>query len=55
VEIADTAPKGAHDPIVYPVGIIKKSDNAEAAEIFYDFLQTEDTLAVFEEYGFTVE
>lgn len=55
VEIADAAPEGAHDPIVYPVGLIKESDNTEAAEIFYKFLQTEDALAVFEKYGFTVE
>lgn len=55
VEIADAAPEGAHEPIVYPVGLIEESDNTEAAEIFYKFLQAEDALAVFEKYGFTVE
>ena len=55
VEIADQAPEDAHDPIVYPAGLIKGSKNTEAAEKFYEFLQTEDVLKVFEKYGFTVE
>lgn len=55
VGIADTAPAGAHEPIVYPVGLIQESDNAEAAETFYEYLQSADALAVFEKYGFTAE
>lgn len=55
VEIVDTAPADSHAPIVYPVGLINASENAEAAETFYDFLQTDEALAIFEEYGFTVE
>lgn len=55
VEIADTAPEAAHEPIVYPVGMINGSNNAEAAETFFEFLQSEEALAIFEDYGFTRE
>lgn len=55
VEIADAAPEAAHEPIVYPVGMINGSDNAEAAGIFYEFLQSEEALAIFEDYGFIRE
>lgn len=55
VEIVDTAPADSHDPIVYPVGLINDTDNAEAARTFYDFLQTEDALAIFDDYGFVTE
>lgn len=55
VEIGDTASSDTHDPIVYPVGLINDSDNAEAARTFYDFLQTEDALAIFDKYGFVTE
>ena len=55
VEIVDTAEKELHEPIVYPAGLITESENAEAAEIFYEFLQSEEALTIFEEYGFTRE
>lgn len=55
VEIVDTASSDTHDPIVYPVGLINDSDNAEAARTFYDFLQTEDALVIFDKYGFVIE
>lgn len=55
VEIADTAPEAAHEPIVYPAGMINGSNNAEAAETFFEFLQSEEALAIFEDYGFTRE
>lgn len=52
VEIAATADPNSHTPIIYPVGIIKNSENYEAAKEFYEYLQSEDALKVFEEYGF---
>ena len=55
VEIAESAPEESHEPIVYPVGMINGSENAEAAETFYEFLQSEEALAIFEDYGFTRE
>lgn len=53
VRIVATADMETHSPIVYPVGIIKASTHYEAADDFYRFLQSEDALKVFEEYGFT--
>lgn len=55
VEIVDAAAQDTHTPIEYPVGLINDSDNQGAAKAFYDFLQTEDALAIFEEYGFVTE
>lgn len=55
VKIVDSAPANAHEPIVYPVGLINNTNNVEAAETFYEFLQTEDALAIFDNYGFVTE
>lgn len=55
VEITESASEGSHEPIVYPLGMINSSENAEAAEKFYEFLQTEEALVIFEDYGFIRE
>lgn len=55
VDIIDAAPADAHEPIEYPVGLIKDSENAEAVRSFYDFIQTDEALEVFGEYGFITE
>lgn len=55
VNILEAAPAAAHEPIVYPVGLINNTDSVEAARIFYEFLQTEDALAIFDHYGFITE
>ncbi|MBP2079878.1 molybdate ABC transporter substrate-binding protein [Oceanobacillus polygoni] len=54
VEIVASADPSTHTPIIYPVGIIQESKQYEAAKGFYDFLQNEASLKVFEEYGFTI-
>ncbi|GAF13194.1 LOW QUALITY PROTEIN: molybdenum ABC transporter, periplasmic molybdenum-binding protein ModA [Bacillus sp. JCM 19046] len=48
VEIT-TVPAGSHDPIIYPLGLLEAS---EEAEHFYQWLQQEEALTVFEQYGF---
>ena len=53
VSIVASADPATHTPIIYPVGIIKDSEHYEAAKEFYSYLQSEDALKVFEEYGFT--
>ena len=53
VNIVATADPGTHTPIIYPMGIIKDSKNYEEAKDFYSYLQNNDALKVFEEYGFT--
>ena len=53
VNIVATADPGTHTPIIYPMGIIKDSKNYEEAKDFYSYLQNNDALKVFQEYGFT--
>lgn len=55
IEIVDAAKEDTHTPIEYPVGLINDSENQEAAQAFYEFLQTEEALKVFEDYGFVTE
>ncbi|MBY7144979.1 molybdate ABC transporter substrate-binding protein [Virgibacillus sp. NKC19-3] len=55
VNIVSTAASDTHAPITYPVGILKDSEHYEAAEDFYNFLQSDTALKVFEEYGFTTD
>lgn len=53
VKIVAEAPEEACKQVIYPAGIIKASENAEAAAAFMAYLQEEETLALFESYGFT--
>jgi molybdate transport system substrate-binding protein len=53
VTVVATAPADSHDPIVYPVGIVKASANQEAAQYFEDFLFTDTAKEIFTNYGFT--
>lgn len=55
VEIIETAAKDAHDPIIYPLGIVKETKQKAEAMDFYKYLQTNESLQVFEKYGFTIE
>ena len=56
VSVIEEAPEGTlKEKIVYPIGIVKNSDNAAAAKIFVDFLKTDEVKQVFVESGFTVE
>lgn len=54
VRVVATAPADTHSPIVYPVAVVQDSDNAEAAQVFVDFLSTDTAIAIFEAYGFTL-
>ncbi len=42
----------AHGPIVYPMAVVKNSENKEAAKKFIDHLKTEKAKKIFEKYGF---
>ena len=58
VEIIAEAPAGSLEtPVYYPVGLIEDAeadeDSVKAAQIFLEYLQSEDALKVFEEYGFS--
>lgn len=55
VDIVASADASTHTPIIYPVGIIKDSKQYEAAKQFYEYLQSDEAIKVFEEYGFTAQ
>ncbi|MDR2088293.1 MAG: molybdate ABC transporter substrate-binding protein [Clostridiales Family XIII bacterium] len=52
--IAAELPEESHSPIVYPAALVAGSENAAAAQAFYDYLQSDYAKGVFEKYGFTV-
>ena len=52
VQIVATAPENTHSPVIYPIAVIKDSDNPEAANELIEFLSTPEAQAIFEEYGF---
>ncbi|MFN4053026.1 MAG: molybdate ABC transporter substrate-binding protein [Acinetobacter junii] len=51
VIIVGTFPKNTHQPIIYPIGLVKK--NTESMK-FYKFLQSSQATKVFKKYGFSV-
>lgn len=58
VDIITEAPAEALEtPVLYPVGLTEdqeaSSAEQEAAEVFLEYLQTEEAMKVFEEYGFS--
>lgn len=54
VTVIDEAPEDSiKDPILYPVAQLEGSQNVEAAKDFLTFLQTDEAVKVFEDYGFT--
>ncbi|MFB4159428.1 molybdate ABC transporter substrate-binding protein [Geomicrobium sp. JSM 1781026] len=52
VQSVALAPEDFHEPIVYPIGLI--GDVSERAEHFYDWVQTDEPLHIFESYGFEI-
>jgi molybdate transport system substrate-binding protein len=52
VKAVASAPADSHKAIVYPVGIVKASEQQTAAADFIKYLQSEDGLSVFTKYGF---
>ncbi|MDQ0272692.1 molybdate ABC transporter substrate-binding protein [Cytobacillus purgationiresistens] len=55
VKIIATAEADTHTPIIYPVGIINDSKNYDATKEFYEYLQSDETIEIFEDYGFTAQ
>lgn len=54
VIVVSEAPETSHDPIVYPVGIIKSTKHMKESELFFQFLQKDAVKDIFEKYGFNV-
>jgi molybdate transport system substrate-binding protein len=55
VSIIQTIDSTTHTPILYPVGIVKDSNHVETAKEFLSYLQTNEAIEVFEDYGFIKE
>lgn len=52
VVVIDEIPSSSHSPIIYPVGVVKKTDHPSEAEAFYRWLQGEEARSIFEKHGF---
>lgn len=53
VKVLAIAPEGSlAKKVIYPVGLVSASTKKDAAQLFIDFLQSDEALAVFEAYGF---
>ena len=53
VKVIAQAPEGSlAEPAIYPAGLVASSAHQEEARAFLDFLQSDEAMAVFEEYGF---
>ena len=55
VKVICEAPEDAlKTPVIYPVAVLKDSKDADAANKFLEFLQTQEAKDVFVDYGFTI-
>ncbi|MCM3706814.1 MULTISPECIES: molybdate ABC transporter substrate-binding protein [Cytobacillus] len=52
IDMVDTADESTHNPIIYPLGMIKGTSYPDEAKLFYAYLQNEVSMDIFEEYGF---
>lgn len=53
VTIVAEAPNGSlGQEILYPIGILKRTEHSEEANVFLEFLQSGEAMEVFESYGF---
>ena len=53
IQIVCEAPVGSCKQVIYPVGIVKASEHADAAAEFLAYLQTDHAMQKFEGYGFS--
>lgn len=54
INIIAEAPEGTHKKVIYPISIIKSSQNKEEAKKFIEYISTEKSKEIFQNYGFTV-
>ncbi len=43
------------EPVIYPIGIVSTSKNKEVANLYLEFLQSDECQTIFETYGFLVK
>lgn len=54
VKVAFDVEANSYSPIHYPIGIVKATEHQQAAQAFYEYLQTQEALDVLTGYGFSV-
>jgi len=54
VRVIASAAESAHEPIVYPAAVVKRSRNEAAARAFIDYLASPIAQAIFQKHGFTI-
>jgi molybdate transport system substrate-binding protein len=54
VRVVATAPESTHEPIVYPVAVVKGSRSEVASRRFVEFLSSPTAQAIFVKHGFTI-
>ncbi len=53
VTIVCEAPKDSCKPVIYPAGVVKASENTQAAREFAEYLKSDEAMKLFEGYGFS--
>lgn len=54
IKIVAAAPEDSHKPIVYPLAVLKSSQNQAAAKEFADYIMSSEAGSIFTQYGFTL-
>lgn len=54
VKIAVVVDAQLYTPAIYPIGILKASKHSKEAEQLYNYLQSEEALAIFVQHGFSL-
>lgn len=54
VRVVAEAPEESHDPIVYPIALVKGARNEKAARAFLTFLRSPTARTIFLRHGFTI-
>lgn len=54
IRIVANAPDEVNSQIVYPVAVVKASQNVDATKAYIAFLLSDEAKAIFEQYGFVV-
>lgn len=54
IRLVAEAPSHSHTTITYPVGVLKRSKDDQEVIDFYEFLASEQSIAVYKKYGFQV-
>ena len=53
INIVAQAPEGSHRRVIYPIAVIKSSQNKEEAQKFIDYISSDSSMEVFSRYGFS--